>query len=445
MTLWDKGEPVDAAIARFCTGNDPQLDAALIPYDVVGSIAHVRMLGRIGILRSGEVARLRRELLSIRALHAAGRFTIRLADEDGHTAIERHLTRRLGDLGRKVHTGRSRNDQVLTALRLYGREVVLNVTGAALAVGSSAARFAARHERTPMPGYTHTRRAMPSSFGFWAAAFAEAIIDDVAGLRGAFDLLDQCPLGSAAGFGTALPLDRALTARLLGFSRVQRNAQHVQNSRGKIEAAALAACTQPLATAHRLATDLIWYSTPEFGFVRLPDRFCTGSSLMPNKKNPDVLELVRATYATVCADEFRIKSLLAGLPSGYNRDLQLTKEPFLRGLRASRDALAIAAHVLDGVEVDADRARAACTPEIFATDAALAAARRGVPFRKAYRATAAALGRLVAPDPVANIAAKRHAGAPGNLDLRTTRAALGAQGRWVDSTRRRIARVLSRL
>ncbi|MBI3097909.1 MAG: argininosuccinate lyase [Planctomycetes bacterium] len=432
-------------MVRFCTGNDPELDAVLIPFDVAGSIAHVRMLGRLRLLTAREVARLRRELTAIRALHEAGRFSIRPEDEDVHTAIERRLTERLGDTGRRVHTGRSRNDQVLTALRLYGRETLLDVTEAALALGASAARFAARHARTPMPGYTHTRRAMPSSFGFWAGAFAEAIVDDVAGLRAAWDLLDQSPLGAAAGFGTLLPLDRAFTARLLGFSRVQRNAQHVQNSRGKIEAAVLAACTQPLATAHRMAVDLIWYSTPEFGFVRLPDRFCTGSSLMPNKRNPDVLELIRAACPAVCADEFRIKSLLAGLPSGYNRDLQLTKEPFLRGLRSSRDALAIAARVLDGVEVDAARARAACTPEIFATDAALEAARQGVPFRSAYRAAAATLASLAASDPAANIARKRHVGAPGNLDLRTTRAALGAQGRWVRSTRARIARAMRNL
>ncbi|MBI5366597.1 MAG: argininosuccinate lyase [Planctomycetes bacterium] len=423
--LWDKGVRVDPVVQAFCTGEDPELDGRLTESEVYGSIAHAAGLARIGVLTGREYGRLHGALVGLLAAHRRGSFKVSAVDEDIHTAVENWLTERLGPAGKKIHAGRSRNDQVQVDLRLYGRKELLRLEELALALAAALVAFARRHADVPMPGYTHTRRGMPSSVGLWAGAWAENLLDDLVLLRAAGELLDQSPLGSAAGYGVPLPLDREYVARLLRFRKVQANTLAVQNSRGKFEAVALAACATVLLDGGRLAGDLILFSTEEFGFFELPEELCTGSSIMPNKKNPDALELVRASGAEVAAQAAAAAGIAAKLPAGYQRDLQLTKGPFLRGLDRTGRCLTVLALCVGRLGVRRERCLAACTGEIYAADRALELVRAGVPFRTAYRQVAdeirhapeAARAPVSAGAARANLAGKRHTGAPGNLGL----------------------------
>ncbi|MBI3272758.1 MAG: argininosuccinate lyase [Planctomycetes bacterium] len=442
--LWEKGVRVDPIVHAFCTGEDPQLDGRLVEAEVYGSIAHAAGLARIGVLTKAEYGRLHGALVSLLGRWRSGSFAVRPADEDVHTAVENHLTERLGPVGKKIHAGRSRNDQVQVDLRLFGREALLRIEELLLRAAGSLATVAARFEDCPVPGYTHTRRGMPSSIGLWAGAYAEGFLDDRRLLLAALDLVDQCPLGSAAGYGVPLPLDREYVARLLGFPKVQANTLAVQNSRGKLESAALQACAMILLDAGRLAGDLILFSTEEFGFVRLPEELCTGSSIMPNKKNPDALELIRGSGAEVAAQAAATWQMTAKLPAGYQRDLQLTKGPFLRGLERTASCLLVLDLCLRRLEVDRDRCLAACSSEIFAADRALDWVRTGVPFRTAYRRVADELRHApesgarpaTRAEALANLRSKRHTGGPGNLGL----ARLGRELRAAERDRVRRAR-----
>jgi argininosuccinate lyase len=392
MKLWDKGGDLDARIERFTVGGDHVLDLRLVAHDCAASAAHARMLARLGVLTAAECAALEAALAEIAALAAAGRFEIRQADEDCHTAIEAFLTARLGDAGRKIHTGRSRNDQVLTALRLFEKERLGIVRAALLEYGAALDRAAARLGDVALPGYTHMQRAMPTTVGAWLGGFRAAVDDDVRILDCAAVIVDQCPLGTAAGFGVpVLALDRATTARELGFSRVTESPAYAQLGRGKIEALVIGALAQILLDLNRLASDLALFATREFGFVRLPEALCTGSSIMPQKRNPDVLELVRARYHVVLGEQLKVQGLLANLMSGYQRDAQLTKEPVMRALDETEACLGIMPVVLDGMELDRAACAAALTDDLYATERALALVAKGVPFREAYREVAADL------------------------------------------------------
>lgn len=410
----------DDALA-YTAGDDLRLDAELIEYDCIGTAAHAVMLAglrvRPPILRAAEARALVRELGAILRQARRGQFVIRPEDQDCHLAIERVLTERLGDAGRRIHAGRSRNDQVATALRLHTRAHVLGATLEAADLAAILIDFAETHRRAPMAGRTHLQPAMPSSVGLWAAAWAEDLLDDAAMLLDAAALADQCPLGSAASYGVPLPIDRARTAALLGFSRPTHTVLYANHSRGKIEAAALHACAQTMITLSRMAQDLILFSMPEFGYFVLPDGFCTGSSLMPQKRNPDVLELVRSRAARVAADAAVVLEILRAAPSGYNRDLQDTKEPYLRGMATTRATLRILAPIVRGLTVQPDRLAAGFRPEVFAADRALEMVARGMPFRDAYRHVRDHLDEIAAADPVQAIARKRHLGAPAGLDF----------------------------
>jgi len=384
-TLWQKRAKLDARVAAFTVGRDPELDLELIPYDCAASIAHARMLKSIGLLGPGEARDLERELKGVIGLWEKKKFRIKPADEDGHTAIENHLVARLGPAGKKIHTARSRNDQVLTALRLYSKDKIAETRGAIAELGRTLRGLSARHRGVEFPGYTHSRKAMPYTVGRYFRAFADTFRDDLLLLDAAGRINDQNPLGSAAGYGTTLKIDRELTTRLLGFRRTQQSELYAQNSRGKFESIILSALSQVMLDLQRLAHDLVLYSMDEFGYFRLPEEFCTGSSIMPQKKNPDVLELVRATFAAVHSGYLQTMEILKGLPSGYHRDLQLTKEPLLRGFADTLKAVRIMGVVLAGLVVDEARCRRACTDEIYAADKALELAKRGVPFRDAYR------------------------------------------------------------
>ncbi len=424
--LWDKaGAAVDARIQRFCAGDDVLLDRGLFLADVRASKAHVHGLARAGVLAAAEAQALDGALDELAAAFAAGAFVLDDRFEDGHSAIEAYLTERLGDAGRKVHTGRSRNDQVLAALRLHVRDALGRIEAAAI---DAAAAFLDRAEAealVPMPGYTHLQRAVPSSVGLWLAGFAEALIDDAALARATARWMDACPLGTAAGYGVNLPLDRQGVSDELGFGRLLVNPMYAQNSRGKLELQALGALLQALFDVRRFAWDLSLYTTAEFAFVKLPAEYTTGSSIMPNKKNPDVVELLRASPSVVLGAMTEIESLLS-LPSGYHRDLQATKGPVLRALAHGTEALGLLPELVRRMELDRERMAGAITPDLYATDAAVELAVKGVPFRTAYRQVADSLGELAARTPEESLAARVSPGATGDLMLGALRERLSS-------------------
>jgi argininosuccinate lyase len=383
--LWDKGYRLNEQVEQFTVGEDYLLDRRLVRYDCLASIAHAKTLGRAGRLEEVQVQQLAEELARIIRLEEAGEFPILPGQEDCHTAIENHLTRELGELGEKIHTGRSRNDQVLAALRLYYKEELAQCQGLISHLMRSIEQFAARCGEVELPGYTHTRKAMPSSVGLWAGAFLESMEDNLGFVSAVSELIDQCPLGTGAGYGVPVDLDREYTARQLGFARVQQNPIYTQNSRGKFEATILHALTQVLFDLNKMATDLIVFSMPELGYFELPEELCTGSSMMPQKRNPDVLELVRARYHLVVSFEFQVKNVMANLLSGYNRDQQLTKAPVMRGFDVTKESLSVMALVFDHLEVNADRCEMGLTEEIYATARVYELVKKGLPFREAYR------------------------------------------------------------
>jgi argininosuccinate lyase len=428
--LWEKTYSLDALMEAFTVGSDPVLDARLVNADCVSSMAHARMLASIGVLSAKECDSLVKELAGIITLNEQGKFFISRSDEDVHTAIENHLVRSVGDAGKRIHTGRSRNDQVLAALRLWTRGFLFSFQKACLDLVARLLDFAEAHALTPMPGRTHTQLAMPSSVGLWAGAFAEELLDDAVLARNAFTMLDCCPLGSAASYGSPLPANREMVADLLGFSRVQNNVLYANNSRGKFESIALEAVEQAGLTLSKMAQDLILFSLPEFGYFTLPDELCTGSSMMPQKRNPDGLELVRAKSAAISADVLAVKSIIRSLPTGYNRDFQETKGPFFRGCEAGLGCVRIMDLTIDRLVVNEARLRAAFSPEIFATDRALELVSDGVPFRDAYQQIGRGVQDLDARDPVEAIAKKRSTGSPGNLRLDVPRAQAAAQVEW---------------
>lgn len=443
--LWDKGYELDALIEEFTVGRDWELDLRLVPADCAGTLAHARMLERIGIFTAPELGSLKEELAAIVRDHAAGEFAIAPSDEDCHTAIENRLTARLGEIGKKVHTGRSRNDQVATALRIYARASLSECVSAALELANELTRFAREHERVPMPGRTHLQIAMPSSVGLWASAFAEELLDDARLAWCTYELGNQCPLGAAASYGVPLPLDRELVAELLGFPRVQTNVLYANNFRGKLESIILDALEQVALTLGKLAQDLMLFSLPELGYFSLPQELCSGSSIMPQKRNPDVLELVRAKAAVLGGYGAQVKGVIRSLPSGYNRDLQETKGPFVQGIDLALACVRVMSVAVSRLGVNKERLAAAFTPEIFATDAALELVRGGMSFRDAYREVGTHLERLTKRDPAASIATRTSTGTAGNLKLDSLAERIAAFAETVRGERERVGSALSRL
>lgn len=442
------GRIADDALA-FTAGRDAELDLRLVGADCLGSAAHVTMLSRMPAKPRLFSKRERRavvaELARIAQDAARGRFRITLEDQDVHLAVERRLTARLGDLGKRIHTGRSRNDQAALDIRLYARGELLETIAETARLASALIRLGRRHKRAPMVGRSHMQPAMPSSVGLWATSFAESLSDDLALLRCAYDLNDRNPLGAAAGFGVPLPIDRALTTRLLGFRRPVHNVIHANNARGKNESVILSALAQVMATLSRLAQDLMIYTMPEFDYFRLPPEYCTGSSIMPQKNNPDVLELVRARASSVSSCLFRVLDVIKGLPGGYSRDLQETKEPFMEGLDSTRGCLRILVPVIEGLEVRRASLLRAFTPGVFATDHALNLAAGGMPFRDAYRHVKEHIAELKNMNPMRAIMAKRHLGAPAGLDFALLARPVREAARFAERERRRCGMVYSRL
>jgi argininosuccinate lyase len=383
--LWDKGVPLDERVLRYTAGDDHALDNRLVEYDVRASIAHAEMLSAQGLLAATDLEAIRRGLTEIAAEHAAGKWRVLLEHEDGQTALENLLTERIGEAGKRVHLARSRNDQVLTAVRLYLRDAVDELKhrteGAALALDE----LAAREGDVALPGYTHMQQAMPSSVKLWAGGFAAELRDDAEGLQQVQRRLQKSPLGSAAGYGSPnLPIDREATAQKLAFASVQQPVTSVQLSRGKAEAQLLFEISLVMQDVARLASDLLLFYTQEFSFVALPDAFTTGSSIMPQKRNPDVFELIRGRSASAQACLLEVMGIVAKLPSGYQRDLQLIKVPLFRGIDLCLDTLDILPSALAGVTFRKDRIR--LDPSIHAAaEANELVVKEGISFREAYR------------------------------------------------------------
>jgi len=383
--LWDKGAPLDERVLRYTAGEDHALDDRLVAYDVRASIAHAEALHDCGLLDDASLAAIRGGLTAIGAAHARGEWSVTLELEDGQTALETLLTERIGEAGARLHAGRSRNDQVLAALRLYLRDAVESLAGGARGVAEALESLAAEQGGIVLPGYTHMQQAMPSSVALWARGFAAEILDDADALRHAHRRVLKNPLGSAAGYGTPnLPLERAGTTGRLGFPVTHEPVTAVQLSRGKAEAEVLFQVALLAQDLGRLASDLLLFYTREFGFVELPDAFTTGSSIMPQKRNPDVFELVRGRTATAQACLVEVLGITAKLPSGYQRDLQLIKAPLFRSIDICLESVDIMAAAIpqlrfrpEGIRLDPGINAAAEANELVA--------KHGIPFREAYR------------------------------------------------------------
>jgi argininosuccinate lyase len=389
--LWDKGTLLDARVLEYTAGDDHLLDNRLVRYDIQASIAHAEMLAIKKLLSAQDLGLIREALTAIGAEHAGGAWRVSLEHEDCQTAIENLLTARVGAAGGRLHAGRSRNDQVLAALRLYLRDAADELRRGAVVVADALDALAKRHGEMALPGYTHMQQAMPSSVALWAKGFAAEIRDDAEGLELAQRRIGKNPLGSAAGYGTPnLELSREETRRRLGFAVTQEPVTAVQLSRGKAEAHLLFEVTLLTQDMGRLAADLLLYYTQEFGFVTLPEAFTTGSSIMPQKRNPDVFELVRGRSAVAQAALNEVLVITQKMTSGYHRDLQLIKPPLFRAIDSCLQTLEILPSALDGVSFRPDHIR--LDPGIHAAAAANAlVAKEGIPFREAYRRVAAKL------------------------------------------------------
>jgi len=429
---------IDADVLTYTVGEDPVLDLKLAKWDAMGTAAHVTMLSEMKLKRpivtKAEAAKVRKELGRIVRLSDAGKFEIRTDDQDVHMAVERMLTEKLGDLGKKIHTGRSRNDQVAVDVRLHMKSEILETEREVCELAAELCSFGVDAGAIPLVGRTHLQPAMPSTVEMWATGHAEMIVDQLENLEAAYRLADLNPLGSAAGYGVPLPLDRQRTTKLLGFARTLHNCFGASMARGECEASLLSALAQLMCVLSRLAEDMILFSMPEFAYFKLPREYCTGSSIMPQKFNPDVLELVRGKTAQVIGWQTAALTLLHAMPGGYNRDLQDAKLLYMKGLETTRTTLRILAKLVKGLKVNPEVCRAAFTPGVFATDVALRMVAKGTPWRDAYHEVRDHLEMLDNEDCDAAVNLKRHEGTCLGIDhglyqRRISEAAVSAETR----------------
>ena len=414
--IWQKGrQRVDASIQNYLAGEDVVLDRHLFTFDIQASRAHALGLSKIGILSEAEFAAISDALATLESEFVNDEYQLGPPFEDGHSAIEHYLTETLGDIGKKIHTGRSRNDQVQVAMRLYLRDRLDQLETLFTSIAGSFLQQARCEQSTLMPGYTHLQRAVPSTVGLWMAAMAEAFIDLRVLCRQTRSWINCNPLGTAAGYGVNLPLDRELTTNELQFERQQVNPMYVQNSRGRFELQVLMVFGQATLELRRFAWDLSLYASQEFGFVQLPADSQTGSSIMPNKRNPDLIELLRAQHGVVQGAMSELQSILS-LPSGYQRDLQATKGPTLRAIESVLQGLGLLPALIDGLKFNRETMTQAIEPDMLATDIAVDAAKAGLPFREAYRVAMQSDG-LAQHTGADSIAARVSPGACANLEL----------------------------
>ena len=384
--LWDKGYDDDALIDKFTVGKDRELDLYLAQYDILGTMAHITMLSKFGLLPEEDLKKLLPVLAELHDDAVAGKFEIEPDVEDVHSQVELMLTRRLGDVGKKVHTGRSRNDQVLVDLKLYARAEIRKTVEKVQALFEVLQRKSEQYKDVLLPGYTHLQVAMPSSFGLWFGAYAESLTDDLRLMLAAWDITNQNPLGSAAGYGSSAPLDRTMTTRLLGFADLDYNVVYAQMGRGKTERAISFAYAAVAETVGRLAVDCCLYASQNFGFIHLPDSMTTGSSIMPHKKNPDVFELVRAHCNKIQGAPNDIRLITGNLPSGYFRDMQILKEVFIPIFQEMDDCLDIASYAVEKMEIVKDiMSDPKYQPAFSVEEVNRLVEEENVPFRDAYK------------------------------------------------------------
>ncbi len=393
MKLWQKeGVSTSEKIEKFTVGRDRELDVYLAPFDVLGNLAHARMLTSVGLLEAAELGDLERELKEIYQQIQAGTFEIEDGIEDVHSQVELMLTRKLGDTGKKIHSGRSRNDQVLVDLKLFTRDRLEQITRETKRVFDTLIQRSEQHKNDLLPGYTHLQIAMPSSFGLWFGAYAESLVDDVALLQTAYHFANRNPLGSGAGYGSSFPLDRQQTTDLLGFEGLHYNVVYAQMSRGKTEWMALTAIANLAQTLSRLAMDVCLYNSQNFSFLTLPDGLTTGSSIMPHKKNPDVAELLRGKTNRLKALPMEVTLVLSNLPSGYHRDMQLLKEILMPAIEEILDCLDITAYMLENIQVKTELLKDEKYDLLFSVERVNELVIEGVPFRDAYRQVGKEIG-----------------------------------------------------
>ena len=415
MKLWDKGTSVNSLIESFTVGKDRELDMYLAKYDVLGSIAHAKMLTTINLLTQAEFAELHTELVRIYQIIEKGDFRIEDGVEDVHSQVELMLTRKLGDTGKKIHSGRSRNDQVLLDLKLFTRSEIQKLVESVCGLFDKLLTKAIMNRDHLMPGYTHLQVAMPSSFGLWFGAYAESLVDDLVLLKAAYQITNQNPLGSAAGYGSSFPLDRQMTTNLLGFDSMNYNVIYAQMGRGKMEKTVSFALSSIAATISKFAFDVCLFMSQNFGFVSLPDELTTGSSIMPHKKNPDVFELVRSHCNKIQAIPYQISLMTNNLPSGYFRDLQILKEVFLPAFQELSDCISIAGFAIDNMTVNTNIMADERYKYVYSVEDVNKLVIQGVPFRDAYKQVG---GQINAGtyEPTREVN-HTHAGSVGNLCL----------------------------
>jgi argininosuccinate lyase len=446
-TLWSSTPP-DQRIFEYTTGDDRPWDARLLRWDVLGSLGHIEGLRAARLITGPEYAEIRRGLQQIFTATSSGGLQLDNRHEDVHTAVEYWLTSRVPGAGERLHTGRSRNDQVACDLRLFLKDELLQLHAAALGLADTLLAFAGRHRAVLWPGYTHGRRAMPSSVGLWAGALAEGLLDTVEALPTLWTRVDRSPLGSAAGYGVPLPLQRRVVARALGFAGLDLNVASVQGGRGKLEAAVLFWCTQLGHDVARLSQDVILFSGEEFGYLVLPPELATGSSIMPHKQNPDLFELTRGRAAAVEGDLLSVLQIKAKLSGGYHRDFQLLKEPLMRGLERTRAMLQAITHAVPRLKVDPKRCAAALAGNALATDEVMRRVEEGRPFRSAYHEVSAALkkGKSFEPPTRDQILSRRKSvGGLGNLGLPELKTRVRKALAWGAREQRRFDSALRKL
>ena len=413
MKLWEKSVKIDKDIERYTIGRDREMDLYLAPFDVLGSMAHITMLESIGLLEKDELDVLLAEMKKIYADAVAGKFEIEEGIEDVHSEVELILTRRLGDIGKKIHSGRSRNDQVLVDLKLYMRHELQEITRLTVELFNMLIQQSEKYKNVLMPGYTHLQVAMPSSFGLWFGAYAEGLVDDLTVLNAAYKVVNRNPLGSAAGYGSSFPLNRQMTTDLLGFDSMDYNVVYAQMGRGKSERIVAQALGGIAATLAKLAFDACMYSSQNFGFIKLHDAFTTGSSIMPHKKNPDVFELTRAKCNKIQAVPEQIMLIMNNLPSGYFRDLQIIKEVFLPTFDELKDCLRMVTLMLEHITVNEHILDDSRYDLMFSVEEVNRLATNGMPFRDAYKKVGLDIeaGKFTPTKSVAHT----HEGSIGNL------------------------------
>lgn len=425
MKLWQKNTDVNSRVDAFTVGRDREMDLLLARADVLGSLAHTRMLAHIGLLSSDELSVLQRELKAIAAEIFDGRFEIADGVEDVHSQVEFMLTERVGEVGKKIHSGRSRNDQVLVDLRIFLRTEIYDIARHLISLFGTLQSLADRHRSVLMPGYTHFQVAMPSSFGLWFGAYAEGLVDDVEMLHAAYRICNKNPLGSAAGYGSSFPLDRTMTTRLLGFDTLSFNAIYAQMGRGKTERVTAQALSSVAATLAKLAMDNVLFLCQNFSFISYPDSLTTGSSIMPHKKNPDVWEIMRGKCNLIQALPNQIAMMTTNLPLGYHRDLQLMKEVLFPAIADLRDCIEMADYMLQNITVRTDILDDSKYDYLFSVEEVNRLVLDGVPFREAYKRVGGAIeaGEFHAVKSVSHT----HEGSVGNLCLDEVSALMDAE------------------